>query len=167
MRSIAIVVFASVIATISGVPYLANERIIGGDWAEEGQFPYQVSLRGVHRENQTVIRHFCGGSIISPEWVVTAAHCTQVGNSVPENVVVIVGAHHVRDGGQRYNTSEIINHPEYNGYEGFLENDISLVKTSSPIQYNQFVAPISLNPDYIEGGVRALLSGWGRFEVSN
>ena len=46
-----------------------KEKIIGGIEAEEGDFPYQVSLR-LLRGN-----HFCGGSIISNQWILTAAHC--------------------------------------------------------------------------------------------
>lgn len=43
-------------------------RIVGGQTAQEGQFPYQVSLRANGN-------HFCGGSIVNEYWIVTAAHC--------------------------------------------------------------------------------------------
>lgn len=46
-----------------------STRIVGGSPASDGQAPYQVSLQ------DGAGRHFCGGSIISANWIVTAAHC--------------------------------------------------------------------------------------------
>ena len=46
-----------------------SSKIIGGSYANEGQFPYQVSLRTLPN------RHFCGGSIINEEYILTAGHC--------------------------------------------------------------------------------------------
>lgn len=48
-------------------------RISKGKDAELGQFPYQTLLQ-LRNEKGKVFR--CGGSIIHPNWVVTAAHCT-------------------------------------------------------------------------------------------
>uniref|UniRef100_A0A4W5MRM4 Peptidase S1 domain-containing protein n=1 Tax=Hucho hucho TaxID=62062 RepID=A0A4W5MRM4_9TELE len=45
-----------------------RSRIVGGNISKPGQFPWQASL---HYQNQ----HLCGGSIITPRWIVTAAHC--------------------------------------------------------------------------------------------
>ncbi|CAG0905517.1 unnamed protein product [Cyprideis torosa] len=51
-----------------------GNRIINGNNAQLGWFPHQVSLQ------TSSGFHFCGGSIISQEWIVTAAHCV-VGSS--------------------------------------------------------------------------------------
>lgn len=52
-----------------GIVGAEDEKIVGGTKAGEGAYPHQVSLR-------TNGRHFCGGSVISAGWVLTAAHCT-------------------------------------------------------------------------------------------
>ena len=58
-------------------------RVVNGNDAKRNAWPWQISLR-------VGGRHFCGGSIINPRWVVTAAHCVEE-NPSPGGYTVVVG----------------------------------------------------------------------------
>ncbi|XP_017775823.1 PREDICTED: transmembrane protease serine 11D-like [Nicrophorus vespilloides] len=127
----------------------AEHRIVGGFDAEEGAFPYQVSLR---RGNF----HFCGGSILNENWVLSAAHCV-VGKS-PENMSVVVGTNSLSEGGDWYDIEQFIPHSLYSPYS--VKNDIALVRLKEPIEFSDKVKPINLpNEDTNEEDL--ILSGWG------
>lgn len=64
-----VLVLSAVVALAIASPF--EGRIVGGDDASPGQFPYQISLR-------IKDSHTCGGSIIDNEWILTAAHCVAV-----------------------------------------------------------------------------------------
>merc|ERR1712059_243006 len=66
---------------------LGQDKIVGGHEAEPHSIPWQVSLR---RKADNF--HFCGGSVVGPRHVVTAAHCTVIWDS-PSEVVIVAGAH--------------------------------------------------------------------------
>ena len=53
---------------------LFGSRIVGGHDAEEGEFPHQVSLQ-LGLPGVVDFQHFCGGSIIKSDWILTAVHC--------------------------------------------------------------------------------------------
>jgi len=135
---------------------ISDDRIIGGYVADLGQFPYQISLRGI---NGTVIRHRCGGSIISDRWILTAAHCIQGAYSNASNLVVVVGAHHVSDDGTTYEVERVVSHPNYN--DTLLTNDIALIRTAVEIEFGPNVAAIPIRKNEVDEGVRTTVSGWG------
>lgn len=64
-------------------------RIVGGENAEKGEFPWQISLR---RKSSNTWRHTCGGSLLNEQWVLTAAHCVH-SNLNPSNYNVRLGEH--------------------------------------------------------------------------
>lgn len=129
-------------------------RIVGGEDAKEGQFPYQVSLRN------TFNSHFCGGSIINANWVLTAAHCTI--DSVASNVNIVVGSH-LLSGGTTYRCAEIRNHPSYN--PTLLSNDVAVLKTASAMTMGNTVQPVPLINRDVQTGT-LVVSGWGRLSTN-
>lgn len=138
--------------------YELKPRVVGGQKAALGQFPYQVSLR-----SRILRSHFCGASIISNRYILTAAHCTSGLHLHPSFTVAVVGAVHRHFDGVTYTLNKIWQH------EGFslqaLANDISLIRTSSEITFTPNIAPIGLPTKNDAGNTAAILSGWGRTKV--
>lgn len=124
--------------------------VVGGSNAPASGIAYQVSLRSLLNS------HFCGGSIISSTWVLSAAHCTQrTGNSIN----VLMATNTLNAGGITIRSSRIVNHPQYNSRT--LENDVSVVQVSSPFVMSDRVQVIDMGSALAGGGLLATLTGWG------
>merc|ERR1712033_134947 len=95
-------------------------RIVGGEEASDGEFPFQVSLRTIGAIGST---HFCGGSIIDKDWILTAAHCCA--GQIPLTMHVVAGGIELltfEEEEQTRNVREIIMHPNYDS--STISNDI-------------------------------------------
>ncbi|GAB0090075.1 hypothetical protein DMENIID0001_047410 [Sergentomyia squamirostris] len=126
--------------------------IVGGQYASSGQFPHVVSIR-----NTTNV-HFCGGSVVTNRWVMSAAHCTL--NRSPESTWIVVGALQLSTGGTNVYTVRIVNHPDF--YPLDEAGDISLLQTRDSIVFSATVSPINLGSNHIGPGVVTTVAGWGR-----
>lgn len=149
-------------------PVTENDRIYGGQEAAIGQFKYQVSLRLA--PPGAVSRHLCGGSIITARFILTAAHCYITKYPKPNFYYALAGAHRNNVmNGTEYTIVKWIVHEHYfneiSPFNATTINDIALVKTISPIQFNDLVAAIPLHHKFINSGVPAVFSGWGRTNV--
>lgn len=134
-------------------------RILDGQDAQRGQFPYFVSL--VDGTNQY---HFCGGSIISHWHILTAAHCL---NEFSVNEIwAVLGATEFDKRITVTLIDQMVIHPDYNA-EYFL-NDIAVLKVSDKIMYSDIIKPIAIDrTDYYSiAGTLAVMCGFGVTSVS-
>lgn len=139
-----------------------TSRIVGGQDAEEGEFPWQVSL---HVKG---FSHVCGASIISPHWLVTAAHCVQDDGrtrySQPGTWEAYLGLHTQGTNGNsvvKRNLKQVISHPNYNQFT--FDNDIALMELESPVSYSDYIRPICLPAaqHVFPPGNTVWITGWG------
>lgn len=145
-----IAVLACLLAVASALPK-HNARIVGGSPIARGQAPYQVSLRT--QMNQ----HFCGGAILTQNWILTSGHC--VNGRQPADIIAVAGSVSLREG-TGHQVSQIFLHPEFQ-FEG-LKNDIAVVQIESRFVFNMIVQPASLGGEYINKDLNAMLTGWGQ-----
>ncbi len=135
---------------------LDNDRIVGGVNTNISVVPWQISLQ------TTGGSHFCGGSIIDDEWILTAAHC--VYGSSAASMRIEAGVTLLSASGQVRNVAQIYVAPGYNG-DPSKGKDAALLRLSSPLTLNANVAVIELATDAdassFAPGDSALVSGWG------
>ncbi|XP_016955935.1 serine protease 3 [Drosophila biarmipes] len=137
-------------------------RITNGNKAATNQFPYQVGLSFTSSSGSW----WCGGSIISNTWVLTAAHCTKGASSV-----TIYYGSTVRTSAKlkkKVSSSKFVQHSGYKA--STLSNDISLIKTPSvkfTIAINKISLPAIASSYSSFAGQTAVASGWGKTSDSD
>ncbi|XP_069970809.1 chymotrypsin BI-like isoform X2 [Penaeus vannamei] len=130
----------------------ATPRIVGGVEATPHSWPHQAALF-------IDDMYFCGGSLISSEWVLTAAHCMDGAGFVE----VVLGAHNIRqnEASQVSITStDFFTHENWNSW--LLTNDIALIRLPSPVSLNSNIKTVKLPSSDVSVGTTVTPTGWGR-----
>jgi len=141
-----------------GQPEVRGPRVIGGTSARRGVWPWQILL---------IFRGYgnCGGTLIAPQWVVTAAHCVYGREKYPSSYVVRVGEYNrfVEQGSEiNVRVTKII---RYRGYDPRqLNNDIALLKLDFPVILDKYVQPACLPSQNAPVGSECYITGWGQIK---
>uniref|UniRef100_A0A8C6PNS4 Zgc:100868 n=1 Tax=Nothobranchius furzeri TaxID=105023 RepID=A0A8C6PNS4_NOTFU len=145
----------NVLSSVCGQPPL-NTKIVGGQVASAGSWPWQVSLQTTY--------HFCGGSLINSQWVLTAAHCLASFNGNPSRLTVYLGLQTIQ--GSNPNSvsrtvARIIVHASYNSETS--DNDIALLQLSSAVTFTSYIKPVCLAAagSTFYSNVSSWVTGWG------
>jgi secreted trypsin-like serine protease len=129
-----------------------SPRIVNGSDASILEIPHIISLRYFGS-------HSCGGTVLNPWWVLTAAHCVDTDTSpytVQYGSTVIS-----RTGSNVIDVEKFIPHEDYNDFT--LENDIALVKLKTPIDSDalNLRVRLAMPQTFYPTGTAAVLAGWG------
>ncbi|XP_039579749.1 uncharacterized protein LOC120509327, partial [Passer montanus] len=127
-----------------------DTRVVGGHACVPHSQPWQVAVLDMYKL-------YCGGVLVAPRWVVTAAHCT-----TPGVTTVALGKHrlYAREAGeQRRMVARMVAHPGYD--PSTKDNDIMLLKLLAPAAISARVRPIPVASCLPRPGTACVTSGWG------
>lgn len=138
----------------------ASRRVIGGARESITDSPYQVALLKKDKLK-------CGGALIRPNWVLTAAHCLVTGSHRTvklSKLKIRFGSEKYSSGGDVRTIKRIIAHPRYN--DSPANNDIALMELNSEIKFNNKTRSIPIATQQPSEGSKLKATGWGNTSVS-
>nr|BAB60718.1 proacrosin [Halocynthia roretzi] len=138
-------------------------RIVGGEMAKLGEFPWQAAFLYKHVQ-------VCGGTIIDTTWILSAAHCFDphmynLQSIKKEDALIRVAdldkTDDTDEGEMTFEVKDIIIHEQYNRQT--FDNDIMLIEILGSITYGPTVQPACIPGanDAVADGTKCLISGWG------
>jgi len=126
-------------------------KIVGGVESVAHSHPAIVSIQ--------VGSHYCGGTIVNENYIVTAAHCATL---EPNRYSVVAGEHDLysADGAeQRRSVEKVVQHPSYSSVTS--RNDIAVFKVTPPFVFNENVTAGNIAPEGFEPSQALKAIGWG------
>lgn len=145
---------------------LPDRRIVGGRSTTSEHFPFIALIEIEHIESNMLYHHYCGGSIIDPTWILTAAHCFDKKVNFTLDLTVFAGIDRLYQMSSKIPSVRSVelelSHEEYN--EDTNDNDISLLKLLQPLEWTERIQKIYL-PRFSREEThhdKALIVGFGK-----
>ncbi|XP_065209907.1 granzyme B-like [Planococcus citri] len=142
--------------------YDSNRIINYHGTASEGDFPHQALILFTKKNDRKIT---CGGTLISRNFVLTAAQCLHLAGAKPKIEVKLgtVYANSDKDNGKSYGVEKIHVHPSYS--EARVLHDIALLKLDKKVDFSQMIRPICLNTKYLgkDHYPKTVALGWGSY----
>ncbi|CAH1396146.1 unnamed protein product [Nezara viridula] len=144
--------------SIDIAPIRTQYRIIGGTNAETYEFPFMVAI-GKEPDSSNEQKWFCGGSIVSENFVITAAHCIKKEN--PTSYMILAGTTNFNNTkAQLRYAAEVIIHPKFTPWK--IGYDLALIRVAEPFQLSPNVFPLCLlGPSNLAIIAKGLAIGFG------
>jgi secreted trypsin-like serine protease len=137
-----------------------EQEIVGGTATTIGANPWQVSLQSSSGF------HFCGGSVLNANWILTAQHCVNSGGSISKPARVEAGTTTLSGSGQVSSVAEVIVYPGY--VDANVGKDVALLRLSTPLDLSGanvkgigLVTAADATEGYTNTGVVTRVTGWG------
>ncbi|KAK4874415.1 hypothetical protein RN001_013775 [Aquatica leii] len=138
-----------------------SPRIISGEPASLGQFPWQV----INKFTIFLGTAFCGGALITPRWVLTAAHCADCAFDFTITLGALYSDGRPESQSVVVKTTKGVVHPDYSS--SYLTNDIALVDLLTDVVLSDYIKLIPLDTEHLGSGVSVTASGWGKTSDSS
>eukprot|EP00064_Thunnus_orientalis_P017531 superscaffoldBa00003751_g17615 len=161
MMKVALVLLLAAYAHGCGTPTYepSVSRVVSGVDARPYSWPWQISLQYL---SGSTYRHTCGGTLLAPNWIMTAGHCIS-----PRTYRVVLGEYDLtteESFEQIRSVEKIVVHPNWNDNCLSCGNDVAMIKLSSPVTLNDKVQPACMpqSGDIVPHDDPCYITGWGR-----
>ncbi|XP_072920519.1 granzyme K-like [Hemitrygon akajei] len=149
-------------------PAYLGAKIIGGREVERHSRPYMASLQ-LHFRNRSFVP-YCGGALIRPNWVLTAAHC-EITIESGQVLLAVLGDHSLTKYERSQQRLRIIRQIPFTNFNNLTKkDDIMLLQLETDAKINQYVNVLNLPKGGItdmKSGTTCTVAGWGKTKINN